>query len=68
MNGTHSEKSIYDSGLYNRAFPGGNALFLFYTAISLQQHRQRRRAPRHARTEPLKSFSALDNHPLFAVY
>ena len=32
------------------------------------EHRQRCRAPRPICTEPFKSFSALDNHPLFAVY
>ena len=42
--------------------------FLFYAAVSLQQHRPRCRALRPICTEPLKSFSALDNHPLFAVY
>ena len=26
---THPEKSTYDSDMYNRAFPIGNALFLF---------------------------------------
>ena len=62
------QKTTYDSNLYNRAFPGGNALFFVYTEISLRQHRQRCRAPQPARTEPFKSFSALDNHPLFAVY
>ena len=61
----------------------GELSFLFYPAISLRQHRKNRGleqgcdkrgapaeppgvAPRC--TDPFKSFSALDNHPLFAVY
>ena len=62
------QKTTYNSNLYNRAFPGGNALFFVYAVISLQRHRQRCRAPRPICTEPFKSFCALDNHPLFAVY
>ena len=29
LNRTHPEKSTYDSDMYNRAFPVGNALFFF---------------------------------------
>ena len=30
---THAEKSTYDSDMYNRAFPVGNALFLFAGSV-----------------------------------
>ena len=30
---THPEKSTYDSDMYNRAFPVGNALFLFSGSV-----------------------------------
>ena len=32
---THPEKSTYDSDMYNRAFPVGNALFFFAGEMSL---------------------------------
>ena len=32
---THPEKSTYDSNMYNRAFPVGNALFFFAGEMSL---------------------------------
>ena len=37
-------------------------------AAAKGEHRQSCRVPQPVSTEPFKSFSALDNHPLFAVY
>ena len=37
-------------------------------AVTKGEHRQRCRVPQPVSTDPFKSFSALDNHPLFAVY
>ena len=37
-------------------------------AVTKGEHRQSRRVSRPVRTEQFKSFCALDNHPLFAVY
>ena len=36
--------------------------------VTKGEHRQSRRVSRPVRTEQFKSFCALDNHPLFAVY
>ena len=37
-------------------------------AAAKGEHRQRCRVPQPVSTDPFKSFCALDNHPLFAVY